>query len=217
MKNKGRKRIHKFALDEVLPHIGKRQHVFWVKGKKYQIPLNNERMRLIGRSQVCRCCGLIGAYFWLERSGCRPPHFNLYAVKHQREVLMTMDHIIPKSKGGATVEENLQMLCCKCNHSKQNDNLTIEELQFRIARPQLIASQSNERMLLLQHAHDRYRDLLVQHGISTKQVKSKLVKVVELGECNARTQRHIDRNPNYKAFIQDATLLKSQLSESSNG
>ena len=33
---------------------------------------------------------------------------------------MQGDHIIPWSQGGRTVEENLQMLCQKCNNDKSN-------------------------------------------------------------------------------------------------
>ena len=35
-------------------------------------------------------------------------------------LLLEIDHIIPVSKGGATVEENLQTLCWKCNRAKSN-------------------------------------------------------------------------------------------------
>ena len=35
-------------------------------------------------------------------------------------LLLEIDHIIPISKGGCTVEENLQTLCWKCNRSKSN-------------------------------------------------------------------------------------------------
>ena len=35
-------------------------------------------------------------------------------------LLLEIDHIIPISKGGYTVEENLQTLCWKCNRSKSN-------------------------------------------------------------------------------------------------
>ena len=31
-----------------------------------------------------------------------------------------MDHIVPVSKGGCTVEDNLQTLCWKCNRAKSN-------------------------------------------------------------------------------------------------
>lgn len=35
-------------------------------------------------------------------------------------LLLEIDHIIPVSKGGCTIEENLQTLCWKCNRSKSN-------------------------------------------------------------------------------------------------
>ena len=35
-------------------------------------------------------------------------------------LLLEIDHIIPVSKGGFTVEENLQTLCWKCNRAKGN-------------------------------------------------------------------------------------------------
>ena len=35
-------------------------------------------------------------------------------------LLLEIDHIIPVAKGGATIEENLQTLCWKCNRSKSS-------------------------------------------------------------------------------------------------
>lgn len=42
------------------------------------------------------------------------------SVYAEPNLLLEIDHIIPVSKGGCTVEENLQTLCWKCNRSKSN-------------------------------------------------------------------------------------------------
>lgn len=49
------------------------------------------------------------------------PHFNLYHVgKHNGLILMTKDHILPKSKGGRDHIDNLQTMCVNCNVSKSD-------------------------------------------------------------------------------------------------
>lgn len=42
------------------------------------------------------------------------------SVYKEPNLLLEIDHIIPVSKGGCTVAENLQTLCWKCNRSKSN-------------------------------------------------------------------------------------------------
>ena len=42
------------------------------------------------------------------------------SIHMEPNLLLEIDHIIPVSKGGYTVEENLQTLCWKCNRSKSN-------------------------------------------------------------------------------------------------
>lgn len=39
---------------------------------------------------------------------------------HFPYVNLTVDHIVPKSKGGADTDENLQLLCARCNSVKGN-------------------------------------------------------------------------------------------------
>lgn len=39
---------------------------------------------------------------------------------HEPNLLLEVDHIVPVSKGGCTVENNLQTLCWKCNRAKSN-------------------------------------------------------------------------------------------------
>lgn len=75
---------------------------------------------------TCVDCGIEGQYFVMERQGgnfetCRY-HFNLYAVDDfGNEVLMTKDHVIPRSRGGKDILGNYQPMCSACNNKKGND------------------------------------------------------------------------------------------------
>lgn len=72
------------------------------------------------KGTTCVCCGLKGSYFAKERQrNVETYHFNLYGINEDGlEVLMTKDHIIPKSKGGKNELENYQPMCTICNREK---------------------------------------------------------------------------------------------------
>jgi 5-methylcytosine-specific restriction endonuclease McrA len=147
-------RIHKFELLEVLPYIGKTQHKFHIPKHNKHIGvrhLQTQRMMLISRTQQCVVCQIKGSYFWLEHSGHRSPHFNLYAKNYYGdETMMTMDHVIPKSKGGTTSEDNLQLMCRLCNKAKKDYSISIEDvLKLRFRKdPNLYQHVSNAYMLI---------------------------------------------------------------------
>ena len=62
---------------------------------------NNLREQIKRRDEYkCICCGA--------------------SLKDEPHLLLEIDHIIPVSKGGKTVPENLQTLCWRCNRSKSN-------------------------------------------------------------------------------------------------
>jgi len=68
---------------------------------------------------TCVRCGLVGAYFDKERNPkSHEFHLNLYALKGEREILMTKDHIISLAMGGPNQMENLQTMCAPCNNKK---------------------------------------------------------------------------------------------------
>ena len=46
------------------------------------------------------------------------------SIEIEPNLLLEIDHIIPVSKGGKTIEENLQTLCWKCNRAKSNKIIT---------------------------------------------------------------------------------------------
>lgn len=132
---KGMTRLHKFPVKEVLPHIGKFSHKFWIPSEQRLFVvkhLSNQRMKLISKTQKCVSCLVEGTHFWLEKSGCWPFHFNLYAKNYYGdETLMTMDHIVPRSKGGPTSQDNLQLMCRLCNKVKKDHDVDLNEVLRR--------------------------------------------------------------------------------------
>jgi len=81
-----------------------------------------DRLRTYLKGVVCATCGIRGRYFRKTRQSDQPrPHLNLYAInEHGHEVLMTSDHIVPKSRRGKDILENRQAMCAKCNTEKGN-------------------------------------------------------------------------------------------------
>jgi len=74
----------------------------------------------------CAHCGITGLFFAVEKSFAQDTkkyHLNLYgADKYGTLIMITVDHIIPKSKGGEDSIENKQPLCITCN-GKKGDKL----------------------------------------------------------------------------------------------
>ena len=71
----------------------------------------------------CVECGIKGVFFAKERHRDVDEryHLNLYAINDNgEEVLMTKDHIYPKSLGGPNHLSNMQPMCKCCNESKSN-------------------------------------------------------------------------------------------------
>jgi len=45
--------------------------------------------------------------------------------------MLTVDHVTPKSHGGSTTQDNIQLLCEPCNAAKKNDPISLDELRKR--------------------------------------------------------------------------------------
>jgi len=82
----------------------------------------SQRYKLFKKAKRCVKCGARGEVLILERVPQKGRsatfHFNLYCIKNGKLVLMTKDHIIPKSKGGGNVMRNYQTMCYQCNQQK---------------------------------------------------------------------------------------------------
>jgi len=80
------------------------------------------RLATFLKGTSCVECGVRAAYFSIQRdSSYHDYHLNLYAIGHAgEEVMMTSDHIQPKSKGGTGKLANRQPMCSTCNNRKGN-------------------------------------------------------------------------------------------------
>ena len=81
---------------------------------------------------ACVSCNIKGEFFAIEKtpgpgsSIYNDWHLNLYAVDAiGREILMTKDHIHPKSEGGKDELENFQTMCSKCNRKKASHPMEV--------------------------------------------------------------------------------------------
>jgi hypothetical protein len=101
----------------------------WKQNKKFKIfedkkVKDSVRYHVFSQKGIiCVKCGLVGQYFALEKDKniqSDKYHFNLYTMKNDQEIMMTVDHIVPASKGGARSLKNLQPMCWLCNNEKGN-------------------------------------------------------------------------------------------------
>lgn len=122
--------MKRYSVEEVLKHVVIPENPHLInQGKKNKIKVDfdgdlikvsSDRLVLF-KDKGCKCvvCGIEGTYLQKESHHNDNPHFNLYATDEDGEpVLMTKDHIIPKSKGGKDCQANYQPMCHPCNNKK---------------------------------------------------------------------------------------------------
>lgn len=142
MKNKKNKK-NKESLDEVSTISGNyiRARIFpvtyqfqWnsqgrILYKGMEFPATSTKMRTLFNQPYCTCCGLTGRFWALEKEKpsvndtiSKTYHLNMYGIepKYGMEVMLTHDHIKPKSTGGSMSLDNAQTMCEFCNNSKGN-------------------------------------------------------------------------------------------------
>lgn len=139
LENNNLEDISKCSVESILQVIGnKKGWIFVENNTKIDLPnlffvkLNTLRLQCFAKSLSCILCGIKGEYFLLQRlkGSNETPHLNLYAVNSEGErVLMTKDHLVPKSKGGKDTLDNLNTMCFPCNVLK--GSLDIENLLLK--------------------------------------------------------------------------------------
>jgi len=95
----------------------------------YSVGVSSIRLQCISANPTCVACGATGVLWILQKSMSKKgrisdhamPHLNLWALGNEDElILMTHDHIFPRSKGGPDTIENSQTMCAYCNEEKGN-------------------------------------------------------------------------------------------------
>lgn len=89
------------------------------------VKTTSQRYTLFKKKKRCVYCNRIGSIMSLEQQKHKNRntptfHFNLYCIENRKAILMTKDHIIPKSKGGKNHLHNYQTMCQFCNSKKSN-------------------------------------------------------------------------------------------------
>jgi 5-methylcytosine-specific restriction endonuclease McrA len=83
--------------------------------------INHRRLSVFANKGFkCEYCNKFGIYL-IKCFHQHSVHIDLYTEDFE---LMTVDHIIPKSKGGLNILDNLVPACRQCNEKKSNKILT---------------------------------------------------------------------------------------------
>jgi len=110
----------------------------------FSVYTSTQRLLTYRKETACKYCGLEARFFALEKNG-NVPHLNLYGVdENEVDVMLTSDHILPRSRGGSNGVKNRQCLCERCNCEKKN-NLKINEVG--VYNPRQLARALKKRKL----------------------------------------------------------------------
>lgn len=153
-------RIANFSVEEIIPLIGLDKPR--IQLGVHSVKAASLRLECFRRNQTCVWCKRKGTVFVLEKHGkgrrkggincfvkdCQTcffhaekeyangdsPHLNLYHVNRVGGlILMTKDHIMPRSRGGKDAIDNLQTMCRECNQSKGSDIPIIFPQQIQLS------------------------------------------------------------------------------------
>jgi len=140
--------LAKYDPNDVLPFIGKTgtaKREYTIGDQVFNLRMTSLRLRTFKAGRKCVICGLLGTTMLLEQfEDHGGPHFNLYGegvapeifASHARTeeksnlILLTKDHILPKSNGGKDHISNMQTMCVVCNQLKTNSNLNNKLLKM---------------------------------------------------------------------------------------
>lgn len=97
-----------------------------------QVKLGSLRLlTFVVHGTQCVDCGVKAAFFAMERHAIDENyHLNLWAIRENgQQVLMTHDHILARSLGGADSIANTQTMCMDCNFEKGKIEHKLKEIR----------------------------------------------------------------------------------------
>lgn len=197
--------IAELPWEDTLEAIGDKDHYvdYQIAGKTYRVNIGAERLRIIKKSPVCACCGVRATDVSIDldaqqtkEKGEPRYHVNFYARTgdHQSDkihlVLMTRDHVKPRSKGGEENEANSQTLCFNCNALKDAADLDLEHMRkalfpaYRAYRSTIALNKTKELLQPYRHRIEGNRrgiininkGLEVVHDERRKDMEDKLAR-----------------------------------------
>jgi hypothetical protein len=90
-------------------------------GSPYLVNMDSQRYFVFSQSLACVDCGLRGEAMLLDATAPGSAHFNLYGLDARKNlVMLTKDHLKPRSQGGKDVLSNYVTMCQHCNEKKGN-------------------------------------------------------------------------------------------------
>lgn len=116
-------RIKTYSVDEIFDFMSKNpDELFYVDEAGNRCKLRRAKVfHIYGTKCANPNCKTTGTFFALEKWPVGDIHFELYGIDETGdEVLMTVDHVQPKSKGGLDHISNYQPMCKVCNEIKSN-------------------------------------------------------------------------------------------------
>ncbi len=157
------------AIEGIAPSERHKKRRLQIPGTKYSYKLHRP-MIFLAIGTTCVHCGVEGTYFALDEWIDGDLHFDLYGRDEEgRPVMITVDHILPRSKGGPNRVSNYQALCRPCNEAKADLRLSPGQTHLLVK-----AADRNGKITTVKR-HIRHVKGLVDH---------RLVLVIETKEIN---------------------------------
>ena len=129
-----------------------------------------EKVKTFQRSCKCIACGLEAEFIHIERNTKSKHeiysnfHINLYGSRKDRKVMLTVDHDILRSMGGADDSSNYNTMCEQCNMRRSNDFETCADFlehyktcTYEDFEAQILADKKLRASLCISHVSAYYR------------------------------------------------------------